>query len=344
MLFRGKIEDIEKNIKFNSKEILVLTTKSVSKKKRIYYFLRKLEKKNKVNIFNSIRAGAYLKDLKKVIKFKVPDIILAIGGGSVIDISKALSCCMKYGKIKKDNLTSNNKIELVVIPTVSGTGSETSKGAILQYDNGKKFALRSPALIPNKVYLDFSLCLTAPKKLRSECLFDCLSHAVETFISKKSNLKVKKRSIKVIRSILNLNYKKIDVLKNQKVISESSYLMGKNLAESTTCLPHRIQYSLSKFSKCSHAQGIISLYKGWIPKIKEDKSFLILQKKINQRNNLADKIFNFKKKMKINYSLKSFNISKKKFNKILRSTGGTLKNDPIYKSRLDIKEILENSL
>ena len=331
MLFKGKIEDIEKKIKFNSKEILVLTTRRVSRKKRIYNFLKSLENKNTVNIFNSIKAGAYLKDFKKIIKFKVPDIILAIGGGSVIDISKALSCNMKYGKIKKNNLINyNNKIELVVIPTISGTGSETSKGAILQHDNGKKFALRSPALIPNKVYLDFSLCLTAPKKLRSECLFDCLSHAVETSISKKTSPKVKKRSIKVIRNILNLNYKKIDILKNQKIISESSYLMGKNLTESTTCLPHRIQYSLSKFSKCSHAQGIISLYKGWIPKIKKHKSFLLLQKKINRKNDLADKIISFKKEMRVNYSLKSFNISKKKFNKILQNTVGTLKNDPIY--------------
>ena len=345
MLFRGKIEDIEKKVIFTSKKILVLISKNVSKKKRIDYLLKKLKKKNKVDIFNSIKAGAYLNDLKKIIKFQVPDVILAIGGGSVIDIAKALSCTMKSGKIRQDTLSKfNNKIELIVIPTVSGTGSETSKGAILQYESGKKFALRSPALIPNKVYLDFSLCLTAPKKLRSECLFDCLSHALETFISKKASLKVKKRSIKVIKNLLNLNYKKIDFLRNQKIISESSYLMGKNLAESTTCLPHRIQYSLSKFSKCTHAQGIISIYKGWVPKIKKDKSFLVLQKTLNQKNNLADQIINFKKEMKINYSLKNFNITKKYFNKITQSTSGTLENDPIYKNKQDIKEILKQSL
>ena len=248
-------------------------------------------------------------------------------------------------EIKQDTLNEyNEKIELIVIPTISGTGSETSKGAILQHRNGEKFALRSSALIPNKVYLDFSLCLSAPKKLRCECLFDCLSHAIETYISKKTNSKVKKKSIKVIRNILNLNYKNIDTLKNQRIISESSYHMGKNLAESTTCLPHRIQYSLSKFSKRTHAQGIIALYKGWLPKIKLVKSFIALERDLNQKINLADQIIKFKKEMKIDYKLKNFKIKKKYFNKITQSTTGTLQNDPIFKSKENIKEILEASL
>ena len=82
----------------------------------------------------------------------------------------------------------------------------------------------------------------------------------------------------------------------------------------------------------------------WVPKIKKDKSFLALQKTLNQKNNLADQIINFKKEMKINYSLKSFNITKKYFNKITQSTNGTLENDPIYKNKQDIKEILKQSL
>ena len=53
---------------------------------------------------------------------------------------------------------------------------------------------------------------------------------------------------------------------------------------------------------------------------------------------------NFKKEMKINYNLKNFNITKKYFNKITQSTSGTLENDPIYKNKLDIKEILEQSI
>ena len=65
---------------------------------------------------------------------------------------------------------------------------------------------------------------------------------------------------------------------------------------------------------------------------------------LNQKNNLTDQIMNFKKEMKINYNLKNFNITKKYFNKITQSTSGTLENDPIYKNKLDIKEILEQSI
>ena len=50
-------------------------------------------------------------------------------------------------------------------------------------------------------------------------------------------------------------------------IAISSSMMGVNLAYSTTCLPHRMQYILGPYTNSRHAEGIISLYKGWIRQI-----------------------------------------------------------------------------
>ena len=338
----GKIKNLLDFFKIENKKILLITSKNIFKKRDIKTFIKNLKKKNIVEISNFIRAGAYLQDLNKLYKFSLPNLIIAIGGGSVIDISKALSCTF-YEKKIHDRF--ENKVKLLVIPTLSGTGSECSKGAILQYKNGTKFALRSKKLIPNFIFYDFKLCLSAPKKLRAEALFDCLSHAIETYISKKTNLLNKARSIYVIKKILKLNIRSIDSIKNQKIITKCSYLMGKNLVAGTTCLPHRIQYSLSMYSNSTHAQGIIALYKGWLLLINHSKSFKFLEKKVSHRGKkLIDTINNFKIRMKINYNLKTLKVNLGAINNISLKTKGTLNNDPIYKNIETIKNILHSSL
>lgn len=344
MLIFGDLKNFQDKFNLRNKNILIISSRSIIKKKKIIKLIQSLKEKNNLTIKSNIIPGAHLSDLKKLLKLKTPDKLIAIGGGSVMDIAKAFSCLKlnseKYLITKK----KIQKINLIVIPTISGSGAESSKGSILKADNNKKIAYRSKYLIPNYVYLDTQITRTAPKKLRCECLFDCLSHAIETYISKKSSNETKINSIDAIRAIMKINYKSIDNNYNQKQISLFSYKMGINLKKSTTCLPHRIQYALSEYTNITHAQSIIALYKGWLQVISTTNKFKELEKKIFIHRSLNYEIIKFKKKLKLNQNLNQLKLKKKIINTIINKTTGTLDLDPSYKSKKTIEEIINLSL
>jgi alcohol dehydrogenase class IV len=349
MLFL-KAQQLNKFLKLRNKNILLLTSNYHLNKKYFSSIQSLLKKKNKLDIYSEIKPGAQIKDLNFILKnFNKPDYIIGLGGGSVMDISKACSCLFEK-KIKKNyiNLKFSKKIFTLLIPTILGTGAESSVGSILQKKNKTKFAIRHKLIKANKIIVDCDIVKLASTKHMSEALYDCLSHAIETFLSKFSNKIVQNRSLKVIREILafkNKNiFKKVIELKK---IARFSYLMGLNLAASTTCLPHRIQYSMSKYTNSSHAQCIIALHKGWLKVLndKKNEEYFSLSKKLYQNENqLTKNIIRFKKIFNIDFNLKVLKVKKKNFTHIIKSVSGNLFADPIYNSKKEIKTILSYSL
>ena len=99
-----------------------------------------------------------------------PDVIVALGGGSAMDLAKAVSWF------------SGEKMALVAIPTTSGSGSEVTDFAILTH-NHVKHPLVDPRLRPNMAILDSDLLKELPPGLVADTGFDVLAHAVEAFVA-----------------------------------------------------------------------------------------------------------------------------------------------------------------
>ena len=99
-----------------------------------------------------------------------PDVIVALGGGSAMDLAKAVSWF------------SGEKMVLVAIPTTSGSGSEVTDFAILTH-NHVKHPLVDPRLRPNMAILDSDLLKELPPGLVADTGFDVLAHAVEAFVA-----------------------------------------------------------------------------------------------------------------------------------------------------------------
>lgn len=99
--------------------------------------------------------------------------ILAIGGGSVIDLAKAI----KY---------QTNK-ELVVVPTTPSTGSEVTPFAVSIDENKRKKIIHSHKILPEVVVLDPLLLKTIPQKTLGYMIFDIFGHSIEGLFSKFSN-------------------------------------------------------------------------------------------------------------------------------------------------------------
>lgn len=348
----GNIEDITSSLLKGSR-VLILTSPTVSRHPSVSDFLGKISEKINVVLITTIKPDAPICDLEQIVsENEKPDLILGIGGGSVIDSAKALSVCWQdtlltdifYGK----GPMPITKIRVYAVPTTAGTGAELSYGAIL-YDkqNGVKGGIRGELLQPDKVLLDTRLYLSAPYKLIAEVGFDCLTHAIETYISTASTPLVRYQSITAINVVFNNLVKAstgndVDAMEKMSI---AALLMGVNLALSTTCLPHRIQYAIGPLTGTSHAQGLIVLYKGWLKEILETEQFKKLAYDLNLSvTDLIEKINALKQQLDIDYNLTSFGITCQNISDIASKVTGNLKNDPSYQSINTIVNILENSL
>ena len=114
-----------------------------------------------------------------------PSLIIAVGGGSAIDLAKAIIYfCLqiKTGFIAEDELV---KPVFIAVPTTAGTGSEVTNFAVITNDDtGVKQVIRSDLMQPDAAVLDVDLTMTAPPHITADTGFDALTHAIEAYVSR----------------------------------------------------------------------------------------------------------------------------------------------------------------
>lgn len=123
------------------------------------------------------------------------DGIIAVGGGSSIDLAKGAALCATH----TGTLASYAAIEggvaritsacapVIAIPTTAGTGSEVGRGAILILNDGRKVGIISPHLVPKTAICDPELTLGLPALLTAATGMDAVAHCIETFLSPAFN-------------------------------------------------------------------------------------------------------------------------------------------------------------
>jgi hypothetical protein len=123
------------------------------------------------------------------------DGLVAMGGGSAMDLAKAAGLLARQGGPLGDYAAvvggaariRAEQPPLVAIPTTAGTGSEVGRGAVIILDDGRKLALISPHLIPDRALIDPDLALDLPPALTAGTGMDAISHCIETFTAPSSN-------------------------------------------------------------------------------------------------------------------------------------------------------------
>jgi len=152
---------------------------------------------DKANIAYAIYDGVNSEPTDKIVETGVTlykaekcDFLIALGGGSPIDAAKAIGfMSVSSGKIS-DYLrkTINTQVPfLVAIPTTAGTGSEATKFTIIaDTENNVKMLLAGPSLLPALAVVDSSFTLTAPPNVTAATGVDALTHAIESYTSRKA--------------------------------------------------------------------------------------------------------------------------------------------------------------
>lgn len=134
---------------------------------------------------NAVRAAVEL------YKKEQCDGVIALGGGSSIDLAKGLAVCATHeGPLRQfaviegglARITSSTA-PVIAIPTTAGTGSEVGRGAILILDDGRKVGVISPFVVPKLAICDPDLTLGLPAQMTAATGMDAIAHCMETFMA-----------------------------------------------------------------------------------------------------------------------------------------------------------------
>jgi alcohol dehydrogenase class IV len=124
------------------------------------------------------------------------EVVIAIGGGSVLDSGKTIAALMTNTNDIMDYLevigngvaVSKKSLPFIAVPTTSGTGAEATKNAtILSAEHKVKVSIRSPYMLPDVVLLDPQLTVSVPKDVTASTGLDALTQVLEPYVSKMAN-------------------------------------------------------------------------------------------------------------------------------------------------------------
>ena len=360
--FKKKISENLKKKKF--KKIYILTGKNSFYAAGINKELSSIIKKVKFRIYFKKRNFPEVLELKKIIselnKFK-PDLIIAIGGGAVLDYAKIANNISKVDglkeRIKQSKIKFKKRSFLIAIPTTAGSGAEVTPNAVL-YIKNIKYSLEDTNLKPDKFFLVPDLILSCNYKLKAASGFDAIAQAVESLMSKKSNLKSVKFAILSLKLSLNnfLDFIKNPNPHNAKIMSKAANYAGKAIAISRTTAPHALSYPFTAHYGISHGQAVAITFDEVLKFNygKKDKSTTRFNlnsrfKKLFKltRTKSIYELVTFFKNIKVKTGLKVSNIKPTKgtINKILSEINAQrLKNNPVELEKNDLKKILFRSL
>ena len=366
MILNDGIDDLTRYLKNNKyKKILIITGKKSFFKSGANFILKQVLKSKDVKLYFKKSYLPEIDELKEIIKFADktnPDLILAVGGGAVIDYSKIVSCTnlkeITFKKIFLGKVNHNKKFELCVIPTTAGSGAEVTSNSVI-YINKKKFSFENSKLLPNHFILIPKLVFKINKAIKSSSGFDAISQGIESIFSLKSNEKsiyFAKKSLKL--SMNNyLNFLNKPNNKNTLNMCLAANFSGKAINISKTIAPHAVSYPFTSYFKISHGHAVSLTLEKFLffifKNMNYSKANFNLKNRfkilfdITKTNSIFELIL-FLKKLKKDSNLednfKKLNIDiEKNLTKILNGVNELrLKNNPINLTKNDISNILLN--
>ena len=202
-----------------------------------------------------------------------PAVIVAVGGGSVLDLAKAAGAVLDgpdrlAALLGGERMEAPGPIPVIALPTTSGSGAELSHGAIvLDRAAGRKRGIRGPGVAARVALVDPELAMSAGPGVTATAGFDAVAHAIETAVSRAAGPLTATLSGDALRRLLAAIPVALREPADVEARTECAYaaaLMGINLASSTTCLPHRLQYPLGALTGTAHARGVAALFPAWL--------------------------------------------------------------------------------
>ena len=215
--------------------------------------------------FNDFETNPKLKDIEhgiKLFKENKCDFVIAVGGGSVIDVAKSINIFSSNSGepieyIKNQKIIENKGKTLVAIPTTSGSGAEATHFAVVYIDK-TKYSLAHEFMLPDYAIVDYQFTISLPKSQTASAGMDALSQGIESYWcinSTDESKKYAKEAIKLaMQNLANAANRPLD--KSREAMAKAAHLAGKaiNISKTTAC--HAISYPMTSYFNIPHGHAV----------------------------------------------------------------------------------------
>lgn len=211
-----------------------------------------------------------------------PDLVIAVGGGSCLDMAKCVALLISHGGRPQDYYgelkVPGPILPLIAIPTTAGTGSEVTPVAVLSdSERSLKVGISSPHLIPTVAICDPDLTLTCPPGLTAIAGADALTHAIEAFTATRrpvtagltqERVFIGKNTIsdQFALTAISLLWKGLEAACTngadataRGLVMQGATFAGLAFGVAGTAAAHAIQYPVGALTHTAHGQGVACL-------------------------------------------------------------------------------------
>lgn len=306
---KGVINKLPEVLKEFGKNVLLTYGGGSIKKNGLYDEICKLLKNFNIFELNGIEPNPKFDpsvvDGAKICNEKNIDVILAVGGGSVLDCSKAIAVCAKYDgdgwDIISDKVEAKEALPLVDILTLAATGSEYDSGCVISNTELlDKRGYSSDLIFPKYSFLDPTYTFSVSKWQTACGTADAMNHVLEQFYSRPSSIFNDGMMIAALKSLMHNVKIALDDPSNYEARSELMYVCTlacngilSNGAGQSGWPMHSIEHALSAYFDITHGAGLAIITPRWMEEILDNDSldrFVVLGKELFNINvkNLND--------------------------------------------------------
>ncbi|MFV0497623.1 MAG: iron-containing alcohol dehydrogenase [Candidatus Fimivivens sp.] len=249
----------------DAKKAFILASNTVTKSGMLDQLLKQLDEAQiSYRIFNGVKPDPTFDIIDDALaQCNDPDMVLAIGGGSVLDTAKAVAAAITNGgdakklvgmlKVKKP------PVPMIFVPTTAGTGSEATIAAIISDDKTHlKKQILDTKIIPEFAVFDPNLMLGLPAHTRATTVMDALTHALEAYVStyaRPETDKFAETAIKLIYENLPLALREPDNLKALENLLVASFYAGQAFTKVYIGYVHAFSHAIGGKYGVSHGLG-----------------------------------------------------------------------------------------
>jgi phosphonate metabolism-associated iron-containing alcohol dehydrogenase len=186
---------------------------------------------------------------------KQPDVIVALGGGSVIDSAKVFAAARGDFEAvdaflkKRTGAETLNPSSLIAVPTTAGTGSEvTCWGTVWDNAGGSKYSLAHPGLYPEYAVVDPDLMVGKPRDLTVQTGLDALSHSLESLWNRNANPASMAYAVAAAKGVLATLPLLAADLRNEALrerMARAATLAGFAFSNTKTAIAHSLSYPIT---------------------------------------------------------------------------------------------------
>lgn len=278
---KGQVEQLKELVPQYGKKVLVVYGGGSIKRNGLYDQVMSLLKEIDSEVFelSGVEPNPRLSTVRRGVEISKEnniEFILAVGGGSVIDCTKAIAAGAKYDGDAWDLVTrkalANEALPFGTVLTLAATGSEMNAGSVItNWETNEKYGWGSPVTFPQFSILDPENTFTVPKDHTIYGMVDMMSHVFEQYFNNATNTPLQDRMCEsVLNTVIETAPKLIEDLENYELRETILYsgtiaLNGMlQMGYNGDWASHNIEHAVSAVYDIPHAGGLAIIFPNWM--------------------------------------------------------------------------------